>query len=69
MDARRHRVHPDLPIHASGSLLAASVELVDPVERLAPDSCALGKDSRVGELAPMGLPQRQSLAATRRGSR
>jgi uncharacterized protein involved in outer membrane biogenesis len=55
-------------IHASGSFRAANVELVDPLERSAPDSCELGRQSRVGQLAPIGLSEPQSQPATRRGS-
>jgi AsmA family protein len=55
-------------IHASGSFRAANVELVDPLARSAPDSCALGRQSRVGQLAPIGLSERQSQAALKRGS-
>jgi uncharacterized protein involved in outer membrane biogenesis len=55
-------------IHASGSFRAANVELVDPLERSAPDSCAFGSHSHVGQLAPIGLSERQSQAAMRRGS-
>jgi uncharacterized protein involved in outer membrane biogenesis len=53
-------------IHASGSFRAANVELVDTLQRSAPGSCELARHSRVGRPAPMS--ERQSQAATRRGS-
>jgi len=46
-------------IHVSGSLRSATVELVDPVVRSAPNGCEPEERSRVGVPAPVRLPARR----------